>query len=655
MGVRERIFAQASKNKVAPLHEPEPEPEPSSSSEYGSEYETDSSEAATPRPGSRAAAVRARLSGGEDKPADDGFTALSQIRACERCSQPQSRSRQLARCSACEQAICGDCNAISVSAFPGSLLCLDCLEEHGERLVDVTDGADEDEEGAVSGFASDGTAVTVPAEVVKLFQELDEDGSGSLEAFEIGQLAARLGTELSGEDIAAAMKEMDKSNDGAVDMLEFGSWWARQQAAAETGEAAGVMGSAVGKAGGRVLGGIKTKMLAVKTKRNWGKVRNVVVTKEKFSMKRAAEAAMGRARRMAFTIRHPIQAARKMRAAAAERKAERIAKEEAEREERLNALLDIDNDEIEARLALLDDESPKASAAGEEGEDGDGEEPDEDEDEKILVIYHVFRQFDKDDSGFIDATELQKVMVKQGEAVTNKEAKAILERMDDIEHDGLISFEEFYQVMLKHGNDTGEAIETIEDAVKALVALKEEIYKDCEEQVRKKAKEAAHKKWKAVCHLPLPFLRYRLAEVLIQSGHALRLFPARSWAGRRRGDAAGPILSLCATLPSLTLCRPPPLHTHGLRGPPGARDPAEHDAEEHGGHRAAREGARAEGDAGGGARSQAGAQPARRPCWQDRRAGRARRPRPGGVHGLHADHAGQGRAADVPRRVERRR
>ena len=126
---------------------------------------------------------------------------------------------------------------------------------------------------------------------------------------------------------------------------------------------------------------------------------------------------------------------------------------------------------------------------------------------KILVIYHVFRQFDKDDSGFLDATELQKVMAKQGEAVTNKEAKAILERMDDIEHDGLISFEEFYQVMLKHGNDTGDAIETIEDAVKALVALKEEIYKDCEEQMRRKAKEAAHKKWKDVRHLPLPFLR----------------------------------------------------------------------------------------------------------------------------------------------------
>ena len=70
--------------------------------------------------------------------------------------------------------------------------------------------------------------------------------------------------------------------------------------------------------------------------------------------------------------------------------------------------------------------------------------------------------------------------------------------------------------MLKHGNDTGDAIETVEDAVKALVALKEEIYKDCEEQMRRKAKEAAHKKWKDVRHLALPFLlRYRLAELLI--------------------------------------------------------------------------------------------------------------------------------------------
>ena len=233
MGVQERIFAQAqaqaSKNKVAPLHEPEPEPEPepSSSSEYGSEYETDSSEeAATPRPGSRAAAVRARLSGGEDKPADDGFTALSQIRACERCSQPQSRSRQLARCSACEQAICGDCNAISVSAFPGSLLCLDCLEEHGERLVDVTHGADEDEEGAVSGFASDGTAVTVPAEVVKLFQELDEDGSGSLDHDEVAKLAERMGRPpMDEETLEKAMAMMDEDGNGTIDFLEFLAWW----------------------------------------------------------------------------------------------------------------------------------------------------------------------------------------------------------------------------------------------------------------------------------------------------------------------------------------------------------------------------------------------------------------------------------------------
>ena len=177
------------------------------------------------------------------------------LRRSERCSQPQTRTRVLDRCAACEQAICGDCNAVSINAFPGSILCLDCLEEHGEgvveRIVDaetgleITEspqlhamgdtgtssqfGAGTDEAPLMTGYTVDGQAVSVPAEVGRLFNELDEDASGALNKTELEKLAGRLGVHLSESDLDAAMQEMDPSGDGLVDVLEFSAWWARQQ------------------------------------------------------------------------------------------------------------------------------------------------------------------------------------------------------------------------------------------------------------------------------------------------------------------------------------------------------------------------------------------------------------------------------------------
>ena len=44
----------------------------------------------------------------------------------------------------------------------------------------------------------------------QLFREIDEDGSGFLEADEVRQLVARLGKRLTDKELAGAMREMDE-------------------------------------------------------------------------------------------------------------------------------------------------------------------------------------------------------------------------------------------------------------------------------------------------------------------------------------------------------------------------------------------------------------------------------------------------------------
>lgn len=256
------------KNQVAPAPAPD---SGKSSSEYGSDYESStaasssgfsSSEASSTAPTSapsfkkadqrlKKAAKLATLGHAHSKTQDGGarvlgqaieveepeFVALLAIKSCERCSQPQTRTRVLDRCAACEQAICGDCNAVSVSAFPGSTLCLDCLDEHGEGVVEVdaetgleitdspaamgeTGGSSQfsgngaEEAPLMTGYTIDGQAISVPAEVGRLFSELDADGSGGLNKAELEKLAGRLGVALSDADLDAAMLEMDPSGDG---------------------------------------------------------------------------------------------------------------------------------------------------------------------------------------------------------------------------------------------------------------------------------------------------------------------------------------------------------------------------------------------------------------------------------------------------------
>jgi hypothetical protein len=58
----------------------------------------------------------------------------------------------------------------------------------------------------------------------ELFQDLDSDGSGSLEIDEFARLAESLGRRLSERECKAAMAEMDQDGSGAIEFEEFASW-----------------------------------------------------------------------------------------------------------------------------------------------------------------------------------------------------------------------------------------------------------------------------------------------------------------------------------------------------------------------------------------------------------------------------------------------
>jgi Ca2+-binding EF-hand superfamily protein len=66
-------------------------------------------------------------------------------------------------------------------------------------------------------------------EMWELFQDLDQDNSGSLEAPEFARLAESLGRRLSEREVNAAMAEMDGDGSGAIDYDEFCEWWAKNK------------------------------------------------------------------------------------------------------------------------------------------------------------------------------------------------------------------------------------------------------------------------------------------------------------------------------------------------------------------------------------------------------------------------------------------
>jgi hypothetical protein len=59
----------------------------------------------------------------------------------------------------------------------------------------------------------------------KLFEGIDEDGSGLLDRDEVYELAEKLGATLSTAELDDAMAEMDEDGSGEVDFEEFAEWF----------------------------------------------------------------------------------------------------------------------------------------------------------------------------------------------------------------------------------------------------------------------------------------------------------------------------------------------------------------------------------------------------------------------------------------------
>ncbi|TMW98968.1 hypothetical protein EJD97_003250 [Solanum chilense] len=63
-------------------------------------------------------------------------------------------------------------------------------------------------------------------------------------------------------------------------------------------------------------------------------------------------------------------------------------------------------------------------------------------------LKEVFKVFDKDQNGFISATDLRHVMINLGEKLTEEEAQQMI-READLDGDGQVNFDEFFKMMIK--------------------------------------------------------------------------------------------------------------------------------------------------------------------------------------------------------------
>ncbi|XP_019068249.1 calmodulin-like protein 8 isoform X1 [Solanum lycopersicum] len=63
-------------------------------------------------------------------------------------------------------------------------------------------------------------------------------------------------------------------------------------------------------------------------------------------------------------------------------------------------------------------------------------------------LKEVFKVFDKDQNGFISATDLRHVMINLGEKLTEEEAQHMI-READLDGDGQVNFDEFFKMMIK--------------------------------------------------------------------------------------------------------------------------------------------------------------------------------------------------------------
>jgi hypothetical protein len=65
-------------------------------------------------------------------------------------------------------------------------------------------------------------------EIVRLYEELDADGTGKLNQTELWKLSRKLGSQMDEGEIEQAMLEMDPTSSGAVTLEEFAAWWSQE-------------------------------------------------------------------------------------------------------------------------------------------------------------------------------------------------------------------------------------------------------------------------------------------------------------------------------------------------------------------------------------------------------------------------------------------
>ena len=67
------------------------------------------------------------------------------------------------------------------------------------------------------------------AEFQRVFDEIDTDKSGTLTVTELGELASRLGVEMTQEQLKRQTEVLDTNNDGVLSFDEFVGWWAAEK------------------------------------------------------------------------------------------------------------------------------------------------------------------------------------------------------------------------------------------------------------------------------------------------------------------------------------------------------------------------------------------------------------------------------------------
>lgn len=75
----------------------------------------------------------------------------------------------------------------------------------------------------------------------------------------------------------------------------------------------------------------------------------------------------------------------------------------------------------------------------------------------------MFRLFDEDNTGFITFRNLRKICQELGESLTDAEIQEMITEADT-DDDGQISFQEFYRVMKKRGDNPLDDWDSDEEA-----------------------------------------------------------------------------------------------------------------------------------------------------------------------------------------------